>query len=133
MNDQTFRTHEKASAQRRWFRPLTNPATAEISLKTSAEVEISACFVNAGCKIGCIRSCMRPLLQPAFPRLAAFLSVWQSADFVSRLNQRHEALAQTAAILCFQTVFYSAAIYLSMMDWTVPSAMSSSSAALKSA
>ena len=61
---------------------------------TSDEVEISACFVNAGCKIGYIRLCMRPLLQPAFPCLAAFLSVWQSVDFVNRLSPGKKKLSR---------------------------------------
>ena len=31
--------------------------------------------------------CMRPHLQPAFPRLAGFFSVWQSVDFVNILGR----------------------------------------------
>ncbi|MDO4370309.1 MAG: hypothetical protein Q4D43_03225, partial [Clostridia bacterium] len=55
------------------------------------EVKISACFVNAGCKIGYIRLCMRPHLQPVFPCLAALLRVWQDVDFVNILNRPENA------------------------------------------
>ena len=68
------------------LRPLTNPATAEIFWNTSDEVKISAYCVNAGCKIGYIRLCMRPHLQPVFPCLAAFLSVCQDVSFVNILR-----------------------------------------------
>ena len=68
------------------FNPLPNPTTAEISRTTSDEVEISACIVNAGCKIGYIHPSMRPHLQPVFPCLAGFFSVWQSVDFVNILK-----------------------------------------------
>ncbi len=37
------------------LRLLPNPANAEIFQTTSDEAEISACIVNAGCKIGYIR------------------------------------------------------------------------------
>ena len=43
-------------------------------------------FVNAGCKIGYIRLCMRPHLQPVFPCLAVFHRVWQSVAFVNILS-----------------------------------------------
>ena len=59
-----------------------------LGIENRGEVEISACFVNAGCKIGYIRLCMRPHLQPAFPCLAGFFSVWQSVDFVNILTVR---------------------------------------------
>ena len=75
-----------ASPYRRRRSPLTNPANTEISRTTFGEVEISAYFVNAGCKIGYIRLSMRPHLQPAFPCLAGFFSVWQSVDFVNILR-----------------------------------------------
>ena len=62
------------------------PQPQKFLQQTFGEVEISACVVNKGCKIGYIRPCMRPLLQPVFPCLAAFFSVWQSVDKINRLR-----------------------------------------------
>ena len=64
-----------------------NPAAAEISRTASDEAEFSAPFDSAGCKIGGIRPCMRPLLQPASSRLAMFLSVREITPLSSRARR----------------------------------------------
>ena len=130
---------------------LENKSAAEAAAKISSLKKKLAEHVTAfGDVFPILRLCSRFSVRKArrsFPeRLAAAVG---KISIMSAVKTREAGIIQKiSATACFVSVLseaflpavprslhflYSATMYLSMMDWTVPSAMSSSSAALKSA
>ena len=130
---------------------LENKSAAEAAAKISfLKKKLAEHVIAFGDVFPILRLCSRFSVRKArrsFPeRLAAAVG---KISIMSVVKTREAGIIQKiSATACFVSVLsetflpattcslhflYSATMYLSMMDWTVPSAMSSSSAALKSA
>lgn len=129
---------------------LENKSAAEAAAKISSLKKNLQNTLSLLVMFSPLRLCSRFSVRKAkrsFPeRLAAAVG---KISIMSVVKTREAGIIQkTSATACFVSVLseaflptvprslhflYSATMYLSMMDWTVPSAMSSSSAALKSA
>lgn len=130
---------------------LENKSAAEAAAKISSlKKKLAEHVIAFGDVFPILRLCSRFSVRKArrsFPeRLAAAVG---KISIMSVVKTREAGIIQKiSATACFVSVLseaflptvprslhflYSATMYLSMMDWTVPSAISSSSAALKSA